>query len=268
MSDLAERGGGAAALAVRRGAAAVVGGGRRPRRAAASTRRSISTARPVARPHRARSIARQAFCLLRGRPARLERPLARGGTARARLSCASISCPRMRPWCRSSISTARSATRPSISTIRPLRCSPMRTATAAFGEAAGWRRQAIALRTRSHDPTRIPAAVSARIATARLPQRSNPHMHLFEAALAWIALDGDPAWRPMADGARASFASSASSIRRRGALARVLRRRLVAGAGRRRPHRRARPSLRMGVPARPLGPARRGRADGPTRRHG
>ena len=34
----------------------------------------------------------------------------------------------------------------------------------------------------------------------RLPQRANPHMHLLEAALAWIALDDDPAWRRMADG--------------------------------------------------------------------
>jgi hypothetical protein len=36
--------------------------------------------------------------------------------------------------------------------------------------------------------------------SGRLPQRSNPHMHLFEAALAWIAVDDDPAWRRMADG--------------------------------------------------------------------
>ncbi len=32
------------------------------------------------------------------------------------------------------------------------------------------------------------------------PQRSNPHMHLLEAALAWIAVDEDPDWRDMADG--------------------------------------------------------------------
>jgi mannose-6-phosphate isomerase len=34
---------------------------------------------------------------------------------------------------------------------------------------------------------------------ARLPLRSNPHMHLLEAALAWAAVDGDPGWRDMAD---------------------------------------------------------------------
>jgi mannose-6-phosphate isomerase len=32
------------------------------------------------------------------------------------------------------------------------------------------------------------------------PQRSNPHMHLLEAALAWMAVDDDPAWRAMAEG--------------------------------------------------------------------
>ena len=29
--------------------------------------------------------------------------------------------------------------------------------------------------------------------------RSNPHMHLFEAALAWMAVDRDPEWRSLAD---------------------------------------------------------------------
>lgn len=33
----------------------------------------------------------------------------------------------------------------------------------------------------------------------RLPQRANPHMHLLESALAWMAIDDDPAWRAMAD---------------------------------------------------------------------
>lgn len=31
------------------------------------------------------------------------------------------------------------------------------------------------------------------------PLRSNPHMHLLEAALAWVAIDDDPAWRALAD---------------------------------------------------------------------
>lgn len=31
------------------------------------------------------------------------------------------------------------------------------------------------------------------------PLQSNPHMHLFEAMLAWAEVDGDPAWRDQAD---------------------------------------------------------------------
>lgn len=33
----------------------------------------------------------------------------------------------------------------------------------------------------------------------RLPLRSNPHMHLFEACLAWEKVSDDPAWRELAD---------------------------------------------------------------------
>jgi mannose/cellobiose epimerase-like protein (N-acyl-D-glucosamine 2-epimerase family) len=33
-----------------------------------------------------------------------------------------------------------------------------------------------------------------------LPHRSKSHMHLLEAALAWIAVDDEPAWRGLADG--------------------------------------------------------------------
>ena len=32
-----------------------------------------------------------------------------------------------------------------------------------------------------------------------LPLLSNPHMHLFEASLAWVEVSGDPRWRAMAD---------------------------------------------------------------------
>ncbi|MFI4867813.1 MAG: AGE family epimerase/isomerase [Steroidobacterales bacterium] len=32
-----------------------------------------------------------------------------------------------------------------------------------------------------------------------LPLQSNPHMHLLEAALSWISVDDDPAWRSLAD---------------------------------------------------------------------
>ncbi len=33
----------------------------------------------------------------------------------------------------------------------------------------------------------------------RVPLLSNPHMHLFEAALAWKGLSADPAWGALAD---------------------------------------------------------------------
>ena len=33
----------------------------------------------------------------------------------------------------------------------------------------------------------------------RLPLRANPHMHLLEAALAWLAIDPSPVWRHLAD---------------------------------------------------------------------
>jgi mannose/cellobiose epimerase-like protein (N-acyl-D-glucosamine 2-epimerase family) len=66
-----------------------------------------------------------------------------------------------------------------------------------------------------------------------LPQRSNPHMHLLEAALAWIAVDDDPAWRRMADGIAAlcleKFIDPASGALRPIGARRHLRPR--AGAG-------------------------------------
>ena len=68
-----------------------------------------------------------------------------------------------------------------------------------FGEAAGWRRQAVALRTTLEQIYAHPLGGFVEDRAGRLPQRSNPHMHLLEAALAWIAVDDDPAWRRMAD---------------------------------------------------------------------
>jgi mannose/cellobiose epimerase-like protein (N-acyl-D-glucosamine 2-epimerase family)/glycosyltransferase involved in cell wall biosynthesis len=67
-----------------------------------------------------------------------------------------------------------------------------------FGE--GWRRQAVALRTTLEQIYAHPLGGFVEDRAGRLPQRSNPHMHLLEAALAWIAIDDDPAWRRMADG--------------------------------------------------------------------
>jgi mannose/cellobiose epimerase-like protein (N-acyl-D-glucosamine 2-epimerase family) len=69
-----------------------------------------------------------------------------------------------------------------------------------FGEADGWRGRAVALRTTLEQFYAHPLYGFLEDRSGRLPQRSNPHMHLFEAALAWIAVDDDPAWRRMADG--------------------------------------------------------------------
>ena len=68
-----------------------------------------------------------------------------------------------------------------------------------FGEAAGWRQQAVALRTTLEQSYAHPLGGFVEDRAGSLPQRSNPHMHLLEAALAWIAVDDDPAWRRMAD---------------------------------------------------------------------
>src|SRR5207247_5237327 len=70
----------------------------------------------------------------------------------------------------------------------------------AFGEAAGWRRQALALRTRLEQRHAHSRGGFREDRNSGGSQRSNPHMHLFESALAWVAVDNDPAWRRMADG--------------------------------------------------------------------
>jgi len=69
----------------------------------------------------------------------------------------------------------------------------------AFGEAGGWRRQASALRQALTQFYAHPSDGFLEDRSGRLPQRSNPHMHLLEATLAWIPLDDDPAWRRMSD---------------------------------------------------------------------
>ena len=44
-----------------------------------------------------------------------------------------------------------------------------------------------------------PVAGLHQAAPPTAPLQSNPHMHLFEAMLAWNEIDGDPAWRSLAD---------------------------------------------------------------------
>ncbi len=69
-----------------------------------------------------------------------------------------------------------------------------------FGEAAGWRQRAVALRTTLNGSFAHPRGGFREDREGRLPLRSNPHMHLLESALAWMTVDDDPAWRGMADG--------------------------------------------------------------------
>jgi mannose/cellobiose epimerase-like protein (N-acyl-D-glucosamine 2-epimerase family) len=70
----------------------------------------------------------------------------------------------------------------------------------AFGETAGLRKQAVALRSTLERRHAHPLGGFRDDRDPHLPQRSNPHMHLLEASLAWVAVDDDPAWRAMADG--------------------------------------------------------------------
>ena len=89
----------------------------------------------------------------------------------------------------------------------------------------------------------------SRTALGRLPQRANPHMHLLEGALAWMAIDADPGWRRMADDI-AAFCLDKFIDPGDGALREIFAADWSPAPGHRRAHRlRARPSLRMGFPA-------------------
>ena len=63
----------------------------------------------------------------------------------------------------------------------------------------GWQSRAYALvETLKHDFAH-PAGGFREDPHGRLTLRANPHMHLLEAALAWLAIDPNPVWRDMAD---------------------------------------------------------------------
>jgi mannose-6-phosphate isomerase len=68
-----------------------------------------------------------------------------------------------------------------------------------LGAQACWRQHAVALRTTLKRDFGHPLGGFKEDAHGRLPQRSNPHMHLFEAALAWMAIEDDPGWSALAD---------------------------------------------------------------------
>lgn len=69
----------------------------------------------------------------------------------------------------------------------------------AFGGRDGWRELAVALRTTLSRDYAHPDGGMREDRRGLMVLRSNPHMHLLEAALAWMAIDSDPAWRAMAD---------------------------------------------------------------------
>jgi len=87
-----------------------------------------------------------------------------------------------------------------------------------FGETSGGRASAVALRTTLERHYAHPLGGFFEDRDQRLPQRSNPHMHVLEAALAWLALDTAPGWRQLADGiaalARDKFIDPASGALR------------------------------------------------------
>jgi mannose/cellobiose epimerase-like protein (N-acyl-D-glucosamine 2-epimerase family) len=157
--------------------------------------------RPLARPHRARLIARQAGSYCEAGPARLARSLARGAASRARLFPQTFH-HRKRDGCVRSRS-GRHGQRSAFDLYnQAFALLAYAGGHCTFGEANGWRRQAVALRRGSSNRMPIRSGFVEDRAEG-LPQRSDPHMHLLEAALAWIAVDDDPVWRRMVDGSAA-----------------------------------------------------------------
>jgi mannose/cellobiose epimerase-like protein (N-acyl-D-glucosamine 2-epimerase family) len=50
-----------------------------------------------------------------------------------------------------------------------------------------------------HSERRVPSGGFSEIQNGNTAYESNPHMHLFEAALSWMDVDPDPEWRKLAD---------------------------------------------------------------------
>jgi mannose-6-phosphate isomerase len=72
-------------------------------------------------------------------------------------------------------------------------------AAQALPERADLPTLAVALRDTLYATLKHPVAGFEESAPRRLPLLSNPHMHLFEASLAWSEAGGDAGWRAMAD---------------------------------------------------------------------
>jgi mannose/cellobiose epimerase-like protein (N-acyl-D-glucosamine 2-epimerase family) len=67
------------------------------------------------------------------------------------------------------------------------------------GAESQWRDRARRLRNRLNEAYAHPHAGYHNSSGGLSPLQSNPHMHLLEAAMAWMVIDQDPAWRKMAD---------------------------------------------------------------------
>ncbi len=65
--------------------------------------------------------------------------------------------------------------------------------------SGGWQSRAYALVATLNREYAHPAGGFREDRAARLTLRANPHMHLLEAALVWLAIDPNPIWRDLAD---------------------------------------------------------------------
>ncbi len=152
---------------------------------------------PVAKPHRARSIARQAFAFFEAGQLGWEGP--------------------WRPAAEHALHFFEHFVRPDgcvISVVKidgsahDTRFDLYNQAFALLAYAVGerlhgpgsrWRERALALRSTLQKTYAHPLGGHVEDSESRLPPCANPHMHLFEAALVWSEIDGDAGWQCLAD---------------------------------------------------------------------
>ena len=142
---------------------------------AASTKQSSLTAGRSVRPHRARTIARQAFPIVKPAVSAGTAPGARRRSTRS-ISSASISSPRTRRRVRRRYRWQVSD--PSFDlTIRLSRCSPIASGQRISGEEAAGAVAPRRCEPCSNETYAHPLGGFLEDRTGALPQRSNPHMH-------------------------------------------------------------------------------------------
>jgi mannose/cellobiose epimerase-like protein (N-acyl-D-glucosamine 2-epimerase family) len=152
---------------------------------------------PVARPHRARSIARQAFAFCEAGQLGWEGP--------------------WREAAEHALHYFEHFIRPDGSVIAAVKVDGSEHETRfdlynqAFallaygvgerlhGPGSRWRQRALALRDTLQKTYAHPLGGHVEDSETRLPPCANPHMHLFEAALLWSEIDDDVGWQRMAD---------------------------------------------------------------------